>query len=91
MRTALICLGCEVEILHCYFASLHATLDLQNAGDSLVVLHTDATSFYVCIGSHLSYLLYCILVKFKLRPAFTFVLILIFRTSLYVADLPPSL
>lgn len=56
-ETGLIRLGCEVEILHRYFASLHATLDLQTASDSLAVLHTYATSLYVCLDSHLTILL----------------------------------
>ena len=42
----LIHLVCEVEILHRYFASLHATLDLNNASGSLI-------SFCGCLDSHI--------------------------------------
>jgi hypothetical protein len=43
----------EVNILKLDFACLDAAFDLQTASDSLVVLHTYATSLYVCFDSHL--------------------------------------
>ena len=49
----------EVNILKLDFASLHAALDAQTASDSLVVLHTNATSFYLCPDFHLTTLLSC--------------------------------
>jgi len=78
-----------LAVVGSYFASLDAAFNLH-ASDRLVVLQLHSASFYVCLDSHLATLLLLylgevqlILVKFKLRPAFTFVLVLILVTSLW--------